>query len=83
MIKPDDNLDVWHTLTRAQPTGWTGHSRRIDDQMLREAITHLEDPPHTFVCGPTSFVEAVADGLITAGVAPDRIRTERFGPSGG
>ena len=38
--------------------------------------------PTVYVCGPTGFVEAVADGLLHLGHAPERIRTERFGPSG-
>ena len=36
-----------------------------------------------FVCGPTGFVEAVADGLAVGGVDPGVIKTERFGPTGG
>jgi ferredoxin-NADP reductase len=37
--------------------------------------------PLVYVCGPTGFVEAVADALVTLGHDPDRIRTERFGPT--
>jgi ferredoxin-NADP reductase len=36
-----------------------------------------------FVCGPTRFVETVADGLVAVGYAAERVRTERFGPTGG
>jgi ferredoxin-NADP reductase len=36
-----------------------------------------------FVCGPTGFVEAVADLLVRAGHGAAAIKTERFGPSGG
>jgi ferredoxin-NADP reductase len=35
-----------------------------------------------FVCGSNGFVEAAAELLLDAGLEPDRIRTERFGPSG-
>jgi ferredoxin-NADP reductase len=35
------------------------------------------------VCGPTGFVEAVANILIDLGHDPRRIKTERFGPTGG
>jgi ferredoxin-NADP reductase len=38
--------------------------------------------PHVFVCGPTPFVEVVAEALVTLGHAPGRIKTERFGPTG-
>ena len=77
----DSNLTVLHTLTRTQPKGWYGYSRRIDQPMLEEVTSRLDGTPHAYVCGPTSFVEAVADGLVSLGVPPERIRTERFGPS--
>jgi ferredoxin-NADP reductase len=34
------------------------------------------------VCGPTPFVEAVANALTGLGHDPGRIKTERFGPTG-
>ena len=76
-------LDVIHTLTRAQPAGWTGYARRIDAEMLREVATPLGVAVQAFLCGPTLFVEAAASGLVQLGIAPERIRTERFGPTGG
>ena len=39
--------------------------------------------PHCYVCGPTPFVEAVADALVGLGHAPASVKTERFGPTGG
>jgi ferredoxin-NADP reductase len=77
-----DGFDVVYTLTREQPAGWTGYSRRVDDAMLRE----VADPNAeglAYVCGPTRFVEAVADGLVGVGYAAENVRTERFGPTGG
>ena len=74
--------EVLHTLTRAQPDGWTGFSRRVDEGMLREVLSRIGDPRHAFVCGPTPFVENVASGLLRCGVDTRRLRTERFGPSG-
>jgi DMSO/TMAO reductase YedYZ molybdopterin-dependent catalytic subunit len=38
--------------------------------------------PTCYVCGPTSFVEHAAGFLIASGHSPERIRTERFGPTG-
>jgi len=73
------DVDVVHTLTREQPPGWTGYGRRVDVDLLREACFAPSDDPRVFVCGPTSFVEAVADGLVSLGHRPGRIRTERFG----
>lgn len=71
------------TLTRAQPAGWTGLHRRVDRDMLETVVWPPADTPRVFVCGPTPFVEAVADVLVQLGHAPQRIKTERFGPTGG
>jgi ferredoxin-NADP reductase len=35
------------------------------------------------VCGPTPLVEAVAGALVELGHPPERVKTERFGPTGG
>jgi ferredoxin-NADP reductase len=35
------------------------------------------------VCGPTPLVEAVATALVEFGHDPARVKTERFGPTGG
>ena len=78
----DSGLEVILTLTRAQPPGWTGYSRRIDRAMLDEVARPLGRAPQVFICGPTLLVEAAANGLAQAGVPASRIRTERFGPSG-
>ena len=75
-------LTVFHTLTRAQPDGWTGFARRIDLPMLQEVIAPLGMSLRTYICGPTPLVESVANDLVRLGIAPERIRTERFGPTG-
>ena len=76
-------LTVVHTLTRSQPEGWGGYARRVDTPMLREVAPAPDERPLVFVCGPTPFVEAVATTLVELGHEPVRIRTERFGPTGG
>jgi ferredoxin-NADP reductase len=78
----DDGLDVVHTLTRAQPPGWSGYARRVDAEMLAQVAWPVEDGPIAYVCGPTAFVESVAEGLTQLGYAPERVKTERFGPTG-
>jgi ferredoxin-NADP reductase len=79
----DGSLEVFHTLTRSRPPGWTGYAHRIDAEMLREVSWPANENPLPFVCGPTSFVEGVADALVGLGHDPARIKTERFGPTGG
>ena len=78
-----DGLEVFHTLTRSQPAGWSGYSRRIDRDMLAEVAFAPAQDPLCMVCGPTPLVEAVATTLVELGHAPERVKTERFGPTGG
>jgi ferredoxin-NADP reductase len=78
-----NGLSVVHTLTRSQPDGWSGYARRVDPEMLAEVGPAAEDRPHVYVCGPTPFVEAVANALVGLGHEPHEIKTERFGPTGG
>ncbi|HET7808058.1 MAG TPA: ferredoxin reductase [Gaiellaceae bacterium] len=75
-------IDVVHTLTRSQPQGWNGYSRRIDDELLREVAFPAAEEPRVYVCGSTRFVDAAADGLVRLGYDPRWIRTERFGATG-
>jgi len=77
-----DGLTVAHTLTRRQPDGWTGYARRIDEPMLAEVLAPLGSATRAYACGPTALVETVANALVRLGLPPDRIRTERFGPTG-
>jgi ferredoxin-NADP reductase len=78
-----DGFDVFFTLTREQPEGWPGYARRVDQELLREVGWPPEDQPLAYVCGPTGFVEAVASALVESGAPPERVKTERFGPTGG
>jgi ferredoxin-NADP reductase len=76
-------LTVAHTLTRSQPPNWAGYTRRVDVDMLAEVGPAPTERPRTYVCGPTPFVEAVAEALVRLGHEPQAIKTERFGPTGG
>src|SRR5260221_3455776 len=77
-----NGLEVFHTLTRSQPDGWTGFSRRIDARMLNEVSQAYGAKALTFICGANPLVELVAHGLLELGLKSERIKTERFGPSG-
>jgi ferredoxin-NADP reductase len=78
-----DGVEVVHTLTRAQPPGWTGRSGRVDQALLAEVAWPAVNQPLAFVCGPTSFVEVVAGGLVELGYPAAKVKTERFGATGG
>jgi ferredoxin-NADP reductase len=83
LVAMDTGLEVIHTLTRTQPPDWTGQRRRIDAAMLTEVAWPAAQRPLIFVCGPTPLVESVAESLVQLGHDPTRIKTERFGPTGG
>lgn len=74
--------DVTMTFTDKPPAGWKGPARRIDADMIRDFLASFDQKPRAFVCGPTPMVETVADLLVGAGLDPDTIKTERFGPTG-
>jgi ferredoxin-NADP reductase len=77
------SLEVIHTLTRSLPASWSGYHRRIDAEMLAEVAWSPDQCPLAFVCGPTPFVEAVGAALVGLGQDAARVKTERFGATGG
>jgi ferredoxin-NADP reductase len=78
-----DGVEVVYTLTREQPPGWNGYAARVDQELLGEVAWLAGNGALAFVCGPTSFVETVASGLVELGYPPARVKTERFGATGG
>jgi ferredoxin-NADP reductase len=83
LASADPRLVVAHTLTRDAPPDWSGERRRVDAKMLSKLAFAPADKPQVYVCGPTPFVEGVASMLVELGHLPGRIKTERFGPTGG
>jgi ferredoxin-NADP reductase len=79
----DGGLDVRYLYTRSAPDGFARPPGRLTAEDLRNGVWPPVFPPECFVCGPTGFVEAVADLLVGLGHEPRRVKTERFGPSGG
>ena len=73
-------LDV--ALTRAWPQEWQGHRGRVDAQLLARVAWEPAARALVYVCGPSGFVETVANTLVELGHEAGRVRTERFGPTG-
>jgi ferredoxin-NADP reductase len=80
-IADEAGMHARFTLTREQPSGWTGFDRRVDAEMLRQVGPDPVARPKIFVCGPTPFVEQAADALVELGHAPANVHAERFGPT--
>jgi ferredoxin-NADP reductase len=80
--RSDAGLDVVRHFTREAPDGWPGSPRRLGVAEVNSAGWPAALEPVCYVCGPTGFVETVADALVALGHSAGRVRTERFGPSG-
>jgi ferredoxin-NADP reductase len=78
----DSGLDITFLYTRKAPAGETRPVGRITTKDLLAYGWPPDVEPNCYVCGPTPFVETVADLLTEQGHNPTRIRTERFGPTG-
>jgi ferredoxin-NADP reductase len=82
LARNGNGLEVIHTLTRSQPHGWPGYGRRIDERMLADVLDPFGAGARVYICGPTALVETAANALLRLGLPADRVRTERFGPTG-
>jgi ferredoxin-NADP reductase len=83
VIYADQLGDAVITYTREAPPGWAGHTGRLDAEALRDIAPPPEERPRCYVCGPTGFVEVVAEALVGIGHHRALIKTERFGATGG
>jgi ferredoxin-NADP reductase len=73
-------LTVTYIYTRQAPPDWPTLPARITAEAVAADAFGRDEMPVAFVCGPTGFVETVADILVALDVfAPETIKTERFG----
>ena len=80
--RSETGAEVTMTLTREWPDDWTGYRGRVSRELLEQFAWPPTEQPLVYACGPTSFVETVAQTLVELGHEPHKIRTERFGPTG-
>jgi len=78
----DNKVSLTYAYTRVTPKDWPRAPGRIDAPLIADATWPSNLGPTCFVCGPTSFVESAVGFLSACGNSPDKIRTERFGPTG-
>jgi ferredoxin-NADP reductase len=77
--KEADNFEITWVYTRETPAGWPTPAGRVSRDQLAASTIPVTAHPTVFVCGPTGFVESVADSLVALGHEPARVKTERFG----
>jgi len=78
----DHSLGLTYAYTRVTPKNWPRPPSRIDAALIANTTWPSKLVPTCYVCGPTSFVESASRLLTASGYDPDKIRTERFGPTG-
>src|SRR6516164_2416962 len=78
----DHSVNLTYAYTRATPNCWPRPPGRIDTALIENETWPSNLGPTCYVCGPTPFVETAASLLSASGHASERIRTERFGPTG-
>jgi ferredoxin-NADP reductase len=81
-LSDDNGVAITYVYTRTAPANWRRPPGRVDAAVVAEASWPSTLSPTCYVCGPTSFVEHAAGLLTASGHHPERIRTERFGPTG-
>jgi ferredoxin-NADP reductase len=79
LARPVGGLDITFAYTRQAPEGWRRPVGRVSAELVAQECWPAEFAPACYVCGPTGFVETVAELLLAAGHDPDAVRTERFG----
>jgi ferredoxin-NADP reductase len=78
----DRPVMVTYVYTRTVPKDWPRSPGRIDAGLVADTTWPANLGPTCYICGPTPFVETVANLLTASGNDRDKIRTERFGPTG-
>ena len=82
LLDRDHSVSLTYAYTRTAPKDWPRPPGRIDAALIASTTWPSNLGPTCYVCGPTSFVESATDLLIASGNGRDKIRTERFGPTG-
>ena len=78
----DRSMNLTYAYTRVAPKDWPRPPSRIDAALIANTTWPSNLVPTCYVCGPTSFVESVTGFLSASGNSSEKIRTERFGPTG-
>lgn len=71
------NFRLFYTITRENPPGWKGFTRRIDAEMIKSLIPdYLE---HLFyICGAPEFVKHMKETLLGLGVEKEKVKVEVY-----
>jgi ferredoxin-NADP reductase len=76
--KTADKIMYYEQFKEKLITRFSSTNGRIDQEFLKKHVD-VTKMPMVYVCGPTPFVETVANSLVNLGLNPHLVRTERFG----
>jgi ring-1,2-phenylacetyl-CoA epoxidase subunit PaaE len=78
-----ERFNLVHVLSREAQDIELLHGRidRAKADALFERWVHVDDVDGAFLCGPDEMMDAVRASLVAHGVAPERVRIERFAAS--
>ena len=75
--RENPNLKVVNTITDYQGDDWQGRRGRIDEYLVKEYCSDLQNTPF-YICGPPGMVNAMFELLIKMGVPGPNVKVERF-----
>ncbi len=80
--RPNVRISVLYSRPRPQDRPEADYHRagRVDLALLKSQLPKLD--MEYFICGPKPMMQTLTAALQSAGVAPQRLRTESFGPAG-
>ena len=64
------------TITRPEAERWSGHTGRIDDDLLRSERVNPDSL--FFICGPPDMIRDVIGMLVRLGVPGSRVKYEQW-----
>ncbi|MBI5355339.1 MAG: oxidoreductase [Candidatus Aenigmarchaeota archaeon] len=71
------NLKVYYTLTRENPAGWKGFTKRIDADMIKSLVPHYMETLY-YICGAPEFSKNMKEMLLSLGIDKEKIKVEVF-----
>ncbi len=75
--RENPNLKVINTITKPEGTGWSGRTGRIDDSMIKEFCSDLQNTVF-YICGPSGMVNALSELLKSMNLPQQNINVEIF-----
>lgn len=77
LVNHNKNFKVYYTLTRENPHGWKGFTKRIDGEMIKSFVPHYMETIY-YICGAPEFSKNMKEMLLSLGIDKEKIKVEVF-----